>query len=43
MDLVDNSPGDDYVYLLTVYTGTRRGAGTSALITATILGNDLKI
>ncbi|KAK6477155.1 polycystic kidney disease protein 1-like 2 isoform X1 [Huso huso] len=38
--LTDNNPCAQYRYLLTVYTGHRRGAGTSAKVVVTLIGSE---
>ncbi|MGH0119641.1 UNVERIFIED_CONTAM: hypothetical protein FKN15_058092 [Acipenser sinensis] len=38
--LTDNNPYAQYRYLLTVYTGHRRGAGTSAKVVVTLIGSE---
>ena len=38
IDLADNVPGNKHVYVLTIFTGTRVGSGTTANVCACIIG-----
>lgn len=40
--LQDNSPYDEYLYLITVYTGIKRNAGTSSNVYIHIIDGKLK-
>ena len=40
VDLLDNDPDAEYELMVTVYTGSRRGAGTSAKVCLVVKGKN---